>query len=52
MTSSLCMQVIKKELYEAAKKAEEESSAQSVKTAEPEMTEANETPDILIQPLR
>ncbi|XP_053183440.1 zinc finger CCCH domain-containing protein 8-like [Scomber japonicus] len=52
VTKQLLDEVIKKELYEVAKKAEEESSAQSVKTAEPEMTEANETPDILIQPLR
>ncbi|XP_062289699.1 uncharacterized protein LOC133994457 [Scomber scombrus] len=52
VTKQLLDEVIKKdELYKVAK-AEEESSAQPVKSAEPEITEANETPDILIQPLR
>ncbi|XP_044202428.1 uncharacterized protein LOC122979220 isoform X2 [Thunnus albacares] len=54
VTNQLLDEALKREndLYELAKKAEQESSGQPVNTEESEIIEANETPDILIQPLR
>ncbi|KAM7418443.1 hypothetical protein PAMA_015862 [Pampus argenteus] len=54
ITNQLLDEAIKREnyLYELAKKTEQESSEQPVNTEESEIIEANETPDIIIQPLR
>ncbi|KAM7393611.1 hypothetical protein PAMP_020469 [Pampus punctatissimus] len=54
ITNQLLDEAIKREndLYELAKKTEQKSSGQPVNTEESEIIEANETPDILIQPLR
>lgn len=48
------LQALKRDndLYELAKKAEQESSGQPANTDESEILEANTTPDILLQPLR
>uniref|UniRef100_A0A4W6DB49 C3H1-type domain-containing protein n=1 Tax=Lates calcarifer TaxID=8187 RepID=A0A4W6DB49_LATCA len=54
LTKRLLDEALKREndLYELAKKAEQESSGQPANTDESEITEANGTPDIPIQPLR
>ncbi|GLD61094.1 uncharacterized protein AKAME5_001294100 [Lates japonicus] len=54
ITKRLLDEALKREndLYELAKKAEQETSGQPANTDESEITEANGTPDIPIQPLR
>ncbi|XP_071359350.1 mucin-4-like [Trachinotus anak] len=54
ITERLLDEALKREndLYELAKKAEQESSGPPTNTDGPEITEENQTPDILIQPLR
>ncbi|XP_044044761.1 zinc finger CCCH domain-containing protein 6-like isoform X3 [Siniperca chuatsi] len=54
VTNQLLDEALKREndLYELAKKAEQESSGQPANTDESEIINANTTPDILIQPLR
>ncbi|XP_040002027.1 uncharacterized protein LOC120800191 [Xiphias gladius] len=53
-TNRLLDEALKREneLYELAKKAKQESSGQPENTDESKITEANRTPDILMQPLR
>ncbi|XP_045902637.1 uncharacterized protein LOC123969360 isoform X1 [Micropterus dolomieu] len=54
VTTKLLDEALKRDndLYELAKKAEQESSGQPANTDESEILEANTTPDILLQPLR
>lgn len=54
LTSRLLDETLKREkdLYELAKKAEQESTGQPVTADEPKIIEASRTPDILTQPVR